>query len=95
MIGQTNSSRVLEHQIHVENEENKNTWTSCCVEVDRRAVVYFSQLAVLSGMMCFCIYQLVELPRCEDQAAYLGLLTLCIGILAPSPIFSDPQITAR
>jgi hypothetical protein len=68
--------RTLEHKIDVENEENKNRWRSCCLDVDRRAVQYFSQLAIIAGTMCFCIYQHIEIPSCEGQQAYIGLLTI-------------------
>jgi hypothetical protein len=80
-------SRVLEHKIDVENEDNR--WKSCCLDVDRRAVQYFSQLSIIAGTMIFCIYQLIEIPTCEGQQAYIGLLTMLIGILVPSPKFID------
>ena len=83
----TTSRRVLEHTIQTENVNQDNTWKSCCLLMDRRAVQYFTQVTVISGVMVFCIYELATNATCEAQTAYTGLLTLLIGVLVPSPKF--------
>ena len=80
--------RIINHNIDLADEKYNNTWTSCCVNLDRRAVQYFTQIVVISSIMGFSIYQLLRLDTCEGQQAYMGLLTFLIGILIPSPKFS-------
>ena len=64
-----------------------NTWKSCCLSMDRRAVQYFTQLAVISSVMSLCIYKLATDGSSEVQTSFTGLLTLLIGVLIPSPKF--------
>lgn len=80
--------KIIEHKIDMEEKEEDHTWKSCCIELDRRAVQYFSQLFICVGIMTFCLVQLVRLDSCDDQQSYLGLLTLLIGIMIPSPKFN-------
>lgn len=76
--------QIFEHKMKIENETYENTWRSFCIETDKRAVVYFSQLFIITGIMVFSIYQLMNTDRCENQA-YMGLLTLLIGLIMPGP----------
>jgi hypothetical protein len=77
----------LEHRQHLADEKYKNTWESCCLVLDKRAVQYFTQITMICGIMSFAIIQLTRLDSCEAQQSYLGLLTLLIGILMPNPQF--------
>lgn len=78
-----------EHRFKIENDMYKDTWKSCCIVLDRRAVMYFTQIAIIAGTIGFSITQLYRNETCEGQQAYLGLLTMLIGILIPNPKFSD------
>ena len=68
-------------------EGDNHTWKSLCLVVDRRAVQYFTQIFIITGMMAFCMFKLETDTSREAQQSYTGLLTLLIGILAPSPKF--------
>ena len=70
-----------------ENEEAKNEflWRSCCLTLDKRATIFFSQLSISLIIIAFCLYQLVHLIDCEPQQAYIGLLTLILGVWLPQP----------
>ena len=61
------------------------TWRSCCLQVDPRAVAYFTQMFIGIGVLVFAGAQLVLQPSCTTQQAYLGLVTFVIGLLLPSP----------
>ena len=61
------------------------TWRSCCLQVDPRAVAYFTQMFIGIGVLVFAGAQLVLQPSCTQQQAYLGLFTFVIGLLLPSP----------
>ena len=78
-----------EHRFKIEDDKNKDTWVSCCMVLDRRAVMYFTQIAIIGGTMAFSIAQLYRNASCEGQQAYLGLLPMLIGISIPNPKFSD------
>jgi hypothetical protein len=82
----------------MDNEEKKEitlevkdlddrTWKSGCMEMDKKAVVFFATLAISLIMIAFCIFQLTTSKSCEAQQAYMGLLTLVLGIWIKSPSF--------
>jgi len=77
-------------QLNIKNEEidlefeQKNYWKSCCLQVDRRAVKFFSQLTLSFTIIIFCLYQLWRLPK-EDSSEYLSLLTMIIGVYVEAP----------
>ena len=79
--------RILDHALKAEDTQVENTWKSLCMVMDRRAVQYFTQISIIGGVMIFCIFKLTTDTSCVAQQAYTGLLTLLIGILAPSPKF--------
>ena len=59
--------------------ERKNYWKSCCIQVDRRAVKFFSQLIISLLIIVFCLFQLHYVPKC-DSSEYLSLLTMILGV---------------
>ena len=79
--------RQLEHKVVMEEKEQENTWKSCCYDLNKNAVMYFTTIFIITGIMAFCIYKLSINLTCESQTVYMGLLTLLLGILAPSPVF--------
>ena len=80
-------SRVVKHKIDMEEKKDEHTWEACCLVADKRAITFFSQFFITMGVMSFCIVQLVRLDDCNSEQAYLGLLTLLIGISLPNPKF--------
>ena len=65
-----------------------DTWKSCCLVMDRRGVIFFSQLSISVMVMAFSIRQLIWLEDCNSQQTYTGLLTLCLGVWLPAPSMS-------
>ena len=61
------------------------TWQSCCLTIDPRATVYFTQMIIGLAVLVFAGVQLVRLRSCPEQQAYLALFTFVIGLLLPSP----------
>ncbi len=59
--------------------ERNNYWKSCCIQVDRRAVKFFSQLIISLLIIVFCLFQLYNIPKC-DAGEYLSLLTMILGV---------------
>jgi hypothetical protein len=67
-----------------EDIRRENTWKSCCLLVDKRAVSFFSQLGISITIIVFCLCQLYTLPKC-DSGEYMSLLTLVLGCWLPQP----------
>lgn len=81
--------KIILHKIELENKKIRNTWESCCIKLDRRAVQYFTQIFIMTGIMAFSVGMLFKNETCEAQQAYLGLLTLMVGLIIPNPKFKD------
>ena len=79
----------LQHEMNIETERIKNTWNTFCLKMDRRAVQYFCQVIIIASTMAFSAAQLIRLPDCDAQQAYLGLLTLLVVLLLPNPKFHE------
>jgi len=63
----------------------KRTWKSACLIVDKEMVEYMTKLMISLIIIAFCIFKLVHDNSCEGQQAYLGLMTLVIGVWLPCP----------
>ena len=81
--------KIEEHKITVEDEERKfqheTTWNSCCLKVDKRALVYFTQAGFSATIVAFCITLLGLNQDCATFSRYSPLLTLVVGIWLPQP----------
>lgn len=82
IIHKSNLDRIEELEKRLEVE---NTWNSCCLKTDRRAVIYFSQFGLSASVVILCIYQLLTKDDCNSNQLFLGLLTLILGVYLPSP----------
>ena len=81
----------LEHKYEIQEKKYEKQLFGEEYNNDRRAVQYFTSVGIISLTMGFCIYQLVSLVECGDQQAYMGLLTLLLGILVPTPKFDNKE----
>ena len=65
-----------------------DTWHSCCIVMDRKAAIYFTQLFISLIIIAFCLIMLFLHPDdCNKEATYIGLLTFTIGVHLPNPKF--------
>ena len=71
----------------VSNNDNQTIWKSFCLTADKSAIQYFTTIGIICGIMGFSIYKLSTNESCEAQTAYMGLLTMMIGLVAPAPAF--------
>jgi putative Mn2+ efflux pump MntP len=75
-----------EKKIDISNENRENnTYKSCCLEMDKRALSFFSQLTISLITIGFSISQLALSESCEKDALYSGILTMIIGCWLPQP----------
>ena len=59
----------MEHKIEMDEKEQENTWRSCCYDCNKNAVMYFTTISIIVGIMVFCIYKLSTNESCENQTA--------------------------
>lgn len=62
-------------------EQPSHIWRSCCIEVDSRALLFFSQLLISLIVLLFCI---VRISLVNDSWAEMTA-TFIIGIWLPAP----------
>lgn len=74
----------LERKLAVEN-----TWSSCCIKTDKRALIYFSQFGISCSVIGLCMFNLIKYPDdCNSNNLYSGLLTFILGVYLPNPKIS-------
>ena len=81
-----NSGVPVNINMDILNSDNKSTWDSCCLTCDKIAVKYFIQIGVLGTLIITSVVMTIENDECSSQRNWSNLLTLCLGILCPSPI---------
>jgi hypothetical protein len=77
---------IREDKIVLERQTSLGkTWKSCCITADKGAVKYIIQVATIGGLFTTSLVMLIIDDNCVSQRNWSSLLTLCIGILCPSP----------
>lgn len=76
---------TLQNKSDIERMEYNDTWKSCCLLLDKRATMFFSQLLIALLVIGFCIVQLVNSRSCEHDSLYSGILSMIIGVYLPQP----------
>ncbi len=81
------SAKTKNRVLDVKLEKETNQWSSCCCKsTDKRLLQYIVQISVIGSGLLFSGVQLVLVKDCPDQQAYLGLFTMLIGLLIPTPV---------
>jgi len=83
--------RDIEAQVTPPTPKTKNSidneWSIGCLgKLDRRCVVYFSQLGILGMCIAVSLYQVST--KEDNKDFWIGLLSSSIGILIPNPKLS-------
>ena len=69
--------------------ESNDTWRSCCLVMDPRAVVFFSQLIISLFILSFSASMAWlssgDCPCSSATATWVGIITLVIGTWLPGP----------
>ena len=67
-----------------------NEWSIGCLgKLDRRCVVYFSQIMILGICIGVSLYQVSTMN--ENKDFWVGLLSTSIGVLIPNPKLSKKE----
>jgi len=83
-IGRT--SETPNDNTNQNNYVERYMWKSCCLQVDRRAVIFFSQLTISISIIIFCMTQLwIHHEDCDKNQLYTGILMTIVGVHLPQP----------
>jgi len=77
----------VEHIIELEDRDYADHWRSCCgCEIDRRAALFFSQMAISIILIGLCIVKLgMGGMSCEAETVYVSMLTSIVSYWLPAP----------
>jgi hypothetical protein len=64
---------------------NGRVWRSCCLDLDSRAVLFFSQLGFSVAFVTLCGYILLTSSSCGMQQFAMGGIMFVIGVWLPQP----------
>jgi hypothetical protein len=77
----------LERKIELEN-----VYKSCCLLVDKRALLFFSQLGISVSVLSVCLYQLLTHHNsCESNQMYSNILMMILGVWIPQPRMTNKK----
>ena len=80
--------KAFDHKIEMENDDQKNKYSCCCTSrtTDRRLLTFATLFSISILVLSFSFYQLTMPIDCSEQATYMSLITMVIGIWIKSPI---------
>jgi hypothetical protein len=88
MIDDDEEAKLSVRSTTSQKKENIVWCESCCMRVNKHALVFFAQLAISLIVMGFSIYMLSKSETCEHDAMYSGLLSIIIGVWVRAPSIS-------
>ena len=68
----------------IEDVNEVHVWRSCCLDMDSRALLFFSQLLISLLVLGFCVHGVVVLDESNSQWQRMTISLLC-GIWLPAP----------
>ena len=77
----------LKDAVEIEKDliKTENTYRSCCLTSDKRALQFFSQFTICVGVLLFSMFKLINSVECEETQVYVGMITMIVGIYIPQP----------
>lgn len=81
-----NSQRVVKNSKPIDDKKESTViWRSCCLEMDKRAVMFFTTLGISVAVMIFCGVKLSFADTCDETNTWMALLTFILGIWIKTP----------
>lgn len=78
------SSRKLDVSVAVASEP-AHVWRSCCLDMDSRALLFFTQLLISVVVLAFNIQQIATASDCHTVSANSMSITFILGVWLPAP----------
>ena len=79
--------RRIELEMKREEHELDEEW-ECCMfkkKTDSRLIKYLFQMCLIIAIMIMCVIKLMTTTNCTEQNTFVGILTMMVGIILPSP----------
>jgi hypothetical protein len=81
------NERMIEHKIHIEDENQKNKIDTCCGTVsDRRLLTFIATFSISLVVLLFSFIKLLYAVSCEETNVYVGLVSVIVGFYIKSPL---------
>ena len=73
------------HHLELENERYQNTYESCCLKIDKRALEFFLKSFVIFSVLIFAMLMSVYTENVSERNAFINIVILILGCFLPSP----------
>ena len=73
------------HSLIIQDKIYDNTYESCCIRVDKRALTYLIQVFFCFIVLIFCVIQMSLYDDCATYAKYSSIMMFIIGVFIPNP----------
>lgn len=60
-------------------------WRSCCFNVDKRVLLFSVQVMISTGILVFCIHQVIKAKDCCESSTYMSMISGLVGYWLPQP----------
>eukprot|EP00466_Bigelowiella_natans_P001943 jgi/Bigna1/140710/aug1.57_g15418 len=77
------------HKMEVEDAKLENTYQSCCMTSDKRALEFFLKSGVIFSVLVFSMLQVITINDSSERNAFLNIVILILGTFLPSPKIKD------
>ena len=77
------------HKMEVEDAKLENTYQSCCMTSDKRALEFFLKSGVIFSVLVFSMLQVITINNSSERNAFLNIVILILGTFLPSPKIKD------
>jgi len=75
----------MNDEVESKDNNNKDSWKSCCLTTDRQAVVYIGQILFSFAVLSFSGLMLYNADgSCEKSSPYIGLISFLLGKILSS-----------
>ena len=87
-------NKLAEEMIHrreLEDEKYINTYQSCCLTSDKRALEFFLKSGVIFSVLVFSMIQVMTVGNPSERNAFLNVVILILGTFLPSPKIKEDK----
>lgn len=79
------------HKLKLENERYENTYTSCCLRSDKRALEFFLKSFVIFSVLAFAMLMSLFTEDVSERNAFINIVILILGTFLPSPKIKEDK----
>ena len=79
------------HKMEIEDNKLDNTYQSCCLTSDKRALDFFLKSGVIFSVLIFSMIQVMTVTNASERNAFLNVVMLTLGNFLPSPKIKEDR----